>query len=73
MLVCVQCRVEMYCDKNSVGADFGNGHVYASDRFKCPGCGMMLLNSNETPYFDPEYKLMDAYLAMRKNGGKEPC
>lgn len=68
MLVCVQCRMEMYCDKNSVGADFGHGHVYPGDRFKCSRCGMMVLHGNPIPCIDPEYKFQDEYLDMRKRG-----
>jgi DNA-directed RNA polymerase subunit RPC12/RpoP len=46
MYICVGCKKEMVCDKNSVGADFGNGHVYPSDRFRCPQCGTMILATN---------------------------
>lgn len=28
MYICVPCRKEYVCDKNGVGIDFGNGHVY---------------------------------------------
>jgi len=66
MKICVKCRREMFCDKNSVGADFGNGHVYPADRFKCRGCGIEILNSNELPSYDPEYKFQSEYLEMKK-------
>jgi len=69
MKVCVQCRVEMRCDKNSVGAHFGNGHVYPGDRFKCPKCGMMVLNTNGKADYDPELNHQDEYLNM-EGGGK---
>lgn len=64
MLICVQCKVEMRCDKNSVGAQFGEAHVYPGDRFKCPKCGMQLLKTNAAPIFDPELNTQDEYLKM---------
>lgn len=66
MIVCVGCREEMRCDKNGVGANFGNGHVYPADRFKCPVCGAMALVTNHAPSFDPDYKFQDEYLDMAK-------
>ena len=64
MIVCVGCRKEMLCDKNSVGADFGRGHVYPSDRFRCPVCGTMVLATNRLPSFDPDYNFQEEYLDM---------
>jgi len=64
MYVCVKCRKEMRCDKTGVGVDFGNGHVYAGDRYKCPACGNEVVATNSNPYFDPEYKFKDEYLHM---------
>lgn len=66
MIICVECRKEMRCDKNSVGADFGDGHVYPADRFKCPICEKMVLVSNRAPSFDPDYTFQDEYLDMNK-------
>ena len=66
MYICVKCKEEMLCDKNSVGADFGLGHVYASDRFKCPNCGNMILATNQRSNFDPDYNQQDEYLRMVK-------
>lgn len=68
MKVCVKCRREMRCDKNGVGADFGFGHVYAGDRFKCPECGLEILVCNGAPGHDPEYKLHAEYLKMKQRG-----
>jgi hypothetical protein len=67
MIICIGCRKEMRCDKNSVGADFGDGHVYPADRFKCPDCGAMVLVSNRAPSFDPDYTFQDEYLDMNKH------
>ncbi len=64
MYICTQCRTEMNCDKNGVGADFGNGHVYASDRFKCPICGLAILATNPNPIQDPKYQTQDEYLRI---------
>ena len=56
----------MLCDKNSVGANFGRGHVYPADRFKCPVCGAMVLVTNRVASFDPNYNFQDEYLNMEK-------
>ena len=64
MKICVQCRREMRCDKNSVGADFGHGHVYPSDRWKCPECGAMVLFTNPNYIHDPEHVTQDEYLQI---------
>lgn len=64
MYICVPCRKEMVCDKNGVGADFGNGHVYAGDRFRCSICGHTILATNRSSIQDPDYKTQDEYLDM---------
>ncbi len=65
MIICVGCRVEMRCDKNGVGAHFGgHGHVYPSDRFRCPVCGVMILNTNRSAIYDPELQTQKEYLDM---------
>ena len=64
MIICVSCRKEMICDKNSVGANFGRGHVYPSDRFRCINCGAMILNTNRNADFDPDLNHQDEYLTM---------
>jgi len=66
MYVCVGCKQEMRCDKNSVGWDCGKGHVYPADRFRCPGCGAQILATNNNANFDPDYNQQDEYL--RKEG-----
>ena len=65
MKICVKCAREMKCERNEVGADFGNGHVYAGDRFKCPECGIQILNCNAAPYYDPDHKGQREYLTMK--------
>lgn len=64
MIICCNCRKEMRCDKNGVAADFGFGHCYAADRYKCPSCGVLVLDTVEKPHFDPNYKYHDEYLQM---------
>ena len=66
MIVCVECRREMSCDRNSVGANFGNGRVYPADRFKCPECGKMILSTNRIASFDPDLTYQDEYLTMKE-------
>jgi len=51
----------MKVDKNGVGADFGNGHVYCSDRYICLGCGATVLVALGAS-FDPHHKLQDEYI-----------
>ena len=75
MKVCVQCQKEMICDKNGVGANFGLGHVYSGDRFKCLVCGMMILVCNSAPNYDPDLSKQYEYLNMvlypkNKGGGR---
>lgn len=64
MFICVKCTREMRCDKNSVGVDYGHGHVYAGDRFVCDTCGHLMINTNGCPNHDPEYNQQDEYLKM---------
>ena len=65
MIICVGCQTEMRCDKNGVGANFGNGHVYPADRFRCPQCGAMALITNRNPIYDPGLTAQVEYLNMR--------
>lgn len=64
MLVCVTCRREMRCERNGVGVDFGGGHVYPGDRFRCPGCGAQVIRTNAGPSHDPGYIGQSEYLKM---------
>lgn len=61
MYICVDCKIQMRCEKNSVGADFGSGHVFPADKFICPRCEKRILATNPNPIFDPEYKTQDEY------------
>lgn len=66
MLICCECAREMRCDKNGIGADFGDGHVYAGDRFKCPSCGRAIIKANDGSHQDPDYKKHDEYLFINQ-------
>jgi hypothetical protein len=56
----------MRCDKNGVGFDWGRGHVYPSDRYKCPECGIEILAMNGRPISDPDYNTQEEYLKAHK-------
>lgn len=64
MIICVKCKIIMSIDKIGVGADFGNHHVYPSDRYLCPKCGQTILFTNATPSLDPGYKHQSEYLKI---------
>lgn len=64
MIICLKCKREMRCIKNGVGADFGGGHVYASDKWGCDKYGAEVLVTNERPNYDPEYKHHDSYVRI---------
>jgi hypothetical protein len=64
MIICVKCKIEMKPDKNGVGADYGNGHVYPGDRYKCSICGNMVLQTNSAPIYDANYDSQQEYLKM---------
>jgi len=64
MYICVECQKEMICDKNGVGANFGHGHVYPGDRFKCPECGKMILATNSNSIYDINLDSQEEYLNM---------
>lgn len=68
MFICVECHIEMRCDKNEVGADVGEGFVYSTDRFKCPSCGKMILSigRGQKPIYDPERQSHSEILTVRK-------
>ena len=36
---------EMWCEKTGAYVDFGNGHIYAGDAFKCD-CGNQVIVTN---------------------------
>lgn len=65
MYICVECKTVMRCDKNEVGADFGNGHVHLADRFKCPVCGRMILAANPRSIYDPDHLAAGEYLEVK--------
>lgn len=64
MMVCVQCRTEMLCDKNGVGCVCGVEDVYPGDRYKCPECGALVVKTNNTAICDPDRETQDEYLEI---------
>jgi len=65
MFICCGCKKEMRCEKNGVGADYGYGHVYAGDKYKCHECGREVLHTNGRANHDPEYKQQSEYIDMK--------
>ena len=73
MKICVKCRREMRCTKNGIGADFGNGHIYPTDKFECPECGIEVLDSgNQNAYQDPDHKIQQDHLEMKQGAINGP-
>jgi len=66
MYICCECQVEMKCNKNGVGADFGHGHVYAGDRYICSVCGKEIIRTNDSANHDPEYNQCKEYLKIKE-------
>ena len=64
MIICVKCKKTMGCIKTGVSADFGFGHCYAGDKYECPKCGTVVLDTLRSPHYDPEYTFHDEYLRM---------
>lgn len=64
MIVCVDCRIEMFCQKTGVGVDYGGGHVYPGDAFYCADCGAHIVHTNELSYQDPKY-MREFYVPMK--------
>lgn len=47
----------MQCIKTGYGADFGNGHMYAGDKFGCLTCKTEVIVTNKTAYHDAQHAL----------------
>jgi hypothetical protein len=67
MYICIKCKKEMRCHKNSVGANYGEGKLRPGDVFKCCDCGFELLACREEKIFDPKYVSQDLYFDMIDN------
>lgn len=70
MLVCVDCKREMTCVTCGVGLDWGQGHVYPSDVYKCKGCGKKVAYSEGRSNFEPKYKSRVGYVRMNEHAEK---
>lgn len=64
MIICTRCKKKMFCEKNGVGADYGHGHVYPGDLYKCPDCGVLILSTVGKPIQDSNYSTQDSYIKM---------
>ena len=49
MIVCVNCREKMTCEKNGFGARWHESHYYPGDLYKCGQCSSMVIVTNSTP------------------------
>lgn len=70
MIVCVECKKEMTCTKTGIGVNFGNGHVYAGDKYGCK-CGREIISTNPQAGYDPEYRYKTEYLDMSENAEQD--
>lgn len=70
MLACTKCAREMRCDKNGVGLDFGHGHIYPSDRFKCPECGHQVCRATHAVHEDEPHPGRE-YVEMKQGAVEE--
>jgi hypothetical protein len=62
MIICVECHTEMKVEKNGVVVRYGGNHCYSGDSWKCPTCGKMVINCNNSPYpsdepLDPKHDI----------------
>ena len=72
--VCVECRVEMHCEKNSFMIKdkvVGDSPVavWSGDKFKCPGCGKEIVVGFGNPMLGNLAKAYQAE-ALEINRGK---
>jgi len=60
---------EMQCVKNGIGINYGHGHVYPGDKYRCPKCESEIIISDGSSIHDPNLKSMDEYYNMEKRDG----
>lgn len=71
MYICCLCHNIMSCNKNGIGASFGNYHVYSSDRYKCGICGYEILVTNSNATYDYNYQNFIEYFDMKDKKDKK--
>lgn len=54
----------MNCKKNGVGVDFGGGHVYVGDKYRCPICKDEIVSTNPKPCYDENHTLCAEYVKI---------
>lgn len=62
--ICLTCGLEMKCIKTGGGVNFGNGHVYASDWYRCSHCGCEVAVTAHEAIHDPEHKYHPVFRNM---------
>jgi hypothetical protein len=58
MIVCPTCKKELQCKKTgmSVRFDETGQHCYAGDIHKCPECGLEVVVTNGSSFYDEDAK-----------------
>lgn len=56
MIICEPCKTEMTCQTTGVRAVWGEGHVYAGDRFHCKNCGAVVAVLAGVPTHEPDVR-----------------
>lgn len=64
MLVC--CNKPMKVDKNGVGVDMGDGHVYPGDRYVCLACKRTVVKTMDLSLIDPKHELFSEYITLKE-------
>lgn len=68
MLVCRNCREQMVVASNDCGVNYGGGHVYSADLWRCPSCGHEVAVCNSNPHHDPGYTGSKVWVDMGDAG-----
>ena len=52
MIICVECKKEMICNKTGAIVKFIEGHhCYSSDVYVCGACGLMVAVANNNSFY----------------------
>ena len=63
MLIWTKCKKELRCETNGINARWNGTHIYPGDLFKCPVCGIEILNTGSTnAYHNEDHKRADIYM-----------
>ena len=64
LIVCIKCQKEMSCHKTGVGINYGNGHVYPGDIYKCKECEFEMIVSEGRSVHDANLNIYSEYINM---------